>query len=85
MVATPSPSSPEAIAALSAPEALSWLRGLADTAVHAVHPDSLLPGELPPPPAGPYHQGAAGGWRRQLAGQQAVGMHGVHGGVGQAA
>ncbi|MCE0734389.1 glycerate kinase [Halomonas sp. G15] len=52
MVATPSPSSPEAIAALSASEALSWLRGLADTAVHAVHPDSLLPGELPPPPAG---------------------------------
>lgn len=52
MAATPSPSSPEAIAALSAPEALRWLRDLADTAVRAVHPDSLLPGELPPPPAG---------------------------------
>lgn len=29
-----------------------WLIDLADTAVRAVHPDSLLPDMLPPPPAG---------------------------------
>ncbi|MEQ5802933.1 glycerate kinase [Halomonas sp. H10-9-1] len=52
MVATPSPSTPDAIAVLSEPELLCWLRGLAGEAVRAVHPDSLLPGELPPPPAG---------------------------------
>lgn len=52
MVTTPSSSSPEAIAALSEAQALQWLRSLADAAVRAVHPDSLLPGELPSPPAG---------------------------------
>ncbi|MFC3283804.1 glycerate kinase type-2 family protein [Litchfieldella rifensis] len=29
-----------------------WLTRLAETAVAAVHPDSLLPDQLPPPPAG---------------------------------
>ncbi|WP_299235119.1 glycerate kinase [uncultured Halomonas sp.] len=52
MITLPTPSTPEAIAALSEPEALSWLSGLADAAVNAVHPDSLLPAELPPAPAG---------------------------------
>jgi glycerate 2-kinase len=33
-------------------DALAWLRGLADTAVAAVHPDALLAGQLPEPPAG---------------------------------
>ncbi|WP_416137844.1 glycerate kinase type-2 family protein [Halomonas sp. HK25] len=33
-------------------EALVWLRELADTAVAAVHPDALLAGQLPEPPAG---------------------------------
>lgn len=52
MVAMPSPPSPDP--ALPAPQAdaPSWLRGLAECAVRAVHPDSLLPGELPAPPAG---------------------------------
>lgn len=31
---------------------LAWLRKLADTAVAAVHPDALLEGQLPEPPAG---------------------------------
>ncbi|WP_444985049.1 glycerate kinase type-2 family protein [Halomonas mongoliensis] len=31
---------------------LAWLRELADTAVAAVHPDALLEGQLPEPPAG---------------------------------
>lgn len=52
MVAIPSPSSPDP--ALPAPLKYpsSWLRGLADLAVRAVHPDSLLPSELPAPPPG---------------------------------
>nr|WP_027948026.1 glycerate kinase [Halomonas anticariensis] len=52
MIAIPSPPSPDP--ALPAPlkDASSWLRGLAECAVRAVHPDSLLPGVLPAPPAG---------------------------------
>ncbi|MDL4861857.1 DUF4147 domain-containing protein, partial [Halomonas elongata] len=35
------------------PEAVrSWLVRLGETAVEAVHPDSLLPDKLPTPPAG---------------------------------
>ncbi|QJR00044.1 glycerate kinase [Halomonas sp. PGE1] len=33
-------------------DSLAWLRELADTAVAAVHPDALLAGQLPEPPAG---------------------------------
>jgi len=37
---------------LASDDAPAWLRRLADVAVDAVHPRSLLPGRLPEPPAG---------------------------------
>ncbi|WP_111413131.1 glycerate kinase type-2 family protein [Billgrantia lactosivorans] len=52
MVAIPSPSSPDPALPVPLKYPSSWLRGLADLAVRAVHPDSLLPGELPAPPPG---------------------------------
>ncbi len=55
MVAMPSPQTLSPAAGPLSPssdDAAGWLRRLADIAVAAVHPRSLLPGRLPEPPAG---------------------------------
>ncbi|MDR5901948.1 glycerate kinase type-2 family protein [Halomonas icarae] len=52
MATLPTPPLSGSSATLTESEILSWLRGLADAAVRAVHPANLLPAELPLPPDG---------------------------------